>query len=190
MQNQYIPPESGDEKQTMQNDPGDKTEMDYESESEQAADALGRVVAEAAEFKNLALRAQAELENYRKRASRELVDERRYASMPLMRDLLPVLDNLERAIRAAEQNPESTGLLEGVKMVSEQLHSVLEKNNCIVIPSLHEPFDPNLHDAIQQFPSADHPPGTVIDVAQQGYQLHERVVRPSQVIVSKESTPE
>lgn len=188
MQNQSIPPEEGDQKQTMDNETSENT--DYEAESEQAADALDRVVAEAAEFKNLALRAQAELENYRKRASRELQDERRYASMQLMRDLLPVLDNLERAIRSAEQNADSAGLLEGVKMVSGQFHSVLEKNNCVAIASLHEPFDPNLHEAIQQLPSDEHPPNTVIDVAQQGYQLHERVVRPSQVIVSKESTSE
>lgn len=188
MQNEPIPSQHGDEEQNMDNAAAEDRDIAFDVDSEN--DELQRAIAEAAEYKNFALRAQAELENYRKRASRELQDERRYASMPLMRDLLPVLDNIDRAILAAEQNPESAGLLEGVKMVGELLRSVLEKHHCVSIASMHEPFDPNLHEAIQQLPSADHPPNTVIDVAQQGYQLHERVVRPSQVIVSRESTQE
>ncbi len=190
MHNETIPPDGGDESQHPESGEAENKNVAFEVEAEGAADELHRTLAEAADFKNLALRAQAELENFRKRASRELQEERRYANMPLMRDLLPVLDNIDRAIGAAEQNPESAGLLEGVKMVSEQLRSVLEKHHCLSIPTLHEPFDPNLHQAIQQLPCDEHPPNTVIDVAQSGYQLHERVVRPSQVIVSKEPTAE
>jgi len=188
MHNESISPEHGDEKQ----DPkcGEDKDLACEVQPETPAAKLQRLKAEADEFKNIALRAQAELENYRKRAGRELQEERRYANMPLMRDLLPVLDNIDRAIRAAEQNPESAGLLEGVKMVGEQLNSVLEKHHCVSIATLHEPFDPNLHQAIQQISCDEHPPNTVIDVAQSGYQLHDRVVRPSQVIVSKEPTSE
>ncbi len=134
-----------------------------------------------------ALRMQAELENFRRRARRELEDERRYASLPLIRDLLPVMDNLQRAIEAAQKSDGSSGLLEGVQLMSQQLESVLAAHDCRRIEALHQPFDPNLHDAILQQPSAEYPPGTVILVTQVGYQLHDRVVRPAQVIVASEA---
>ena len=136
------------------------------------------------QMKDRALRVQAELENYRKRVAREMADERRYAEMSLLRDLLPVLDNMDRAIEAAEKSGEAPQLLEGFKMVAQQLLGILERHHCVPIQALHEPFDPNFHEAILQQPSGDHPAGTVIHVANTGYRLHDRVVRPSQVIVS------
>lgn len=136
------------------------------------------------EAHNRALRAHAELENYRKRARRELEDERRYANVPLLRDLLPVVDNLQRAIAAAEKSSDSTSLLEGVKMVAQHLEQALAKHNCQRIDALNKPFDPAFHEAISQQPSADHPPHTVLMVVQDGYTVHDRVVRPAQVIVS------
>ena len=130
------------------------------------------------------LRSQAELENYRKRAAREIEDHRRYANLPLIRDLLPVLDNLERSIAAAETAPDVAGFLAGVKLVAKQFEDTLVRYHCVRIPALHQPFDPNLHHAILQQPSTEFPPHTVLTVTQSGFQLHERVVRPSQVIVS------
>ena len=79
------------------------------------------------------LRAQAELENFRKRMLRTVEDERRYASLPLMRDLLPVVDNLQRAIQAAEQHENATALLEGVKLVASQMDAVLRRHHCAPI---------------------------------------------------------
>lgn len=134
--------------------------------------------------KDRALRLQAELENYRKRVRREMDDERRYAQLPLLKELLPVIDNIGRALQSAEKSPDSSGLLEGVKLVAQQLDSVLSRHHCQRIEALHQPFDPHLHEAILQQPSADHPAGTVLNVTQEGYQLHDRVVRPAQVIVS------
>jgi molecular chaperone GrpE len=131
------------------------------------------------------LRAQAEFENFRKRARREAEDDRRYAALPMLRDLLPVLDNLHRAIAAAEKTGTSGGLLDGVKLVAQSLESGFAKHDCKKIEALGKPFDPAFHEAIGQQPSADHEPGTVLLVAQDGYVLHDRVVRPSQVIVSK-----
>jgi len=130
------------------------------------------------------LRAQAELDNYRKRIGRELTDERRYANLPLMRELLPVLDNLDRAIEAAEKTHDVDALLEGVKMVSCQLVGVLAKHGCVPIEALNESFDPHRHEAILHQPSEEVPPDTVTHVTQIGYRLHDRVVRPTQVIVS------
>jgi molecular chaperone GrpE len=134
--------------------------------------------------KDRALRSHAELENFRKRAARELEDKLRYANMPLLRDLLPVLDNIERAIQAAEQNADAAALLDGFKMVHQQVEDVLKRHHCERIEALHTPFDPHVHHAVMQQPSDAHPANTVLMVTQSGYQLHDRVVRPSQVIVS------
>jgi molecular chaperone GrpE len=139
---------------------------------------------ELAAAKDRELRAHAELDNYRKRAARELDEQHRYANLSLLRDLLPVLDNVDRAIEAAEKNADANALLAGFKMVSQQLGDVLTRHHCTRIEALHTPFDPNVHHAVMQQPSEEHPANTVLMVTQNGYQLHDRVVRPSQVIVS------
>lgn len=162
-----------------------------------AADAMAADLAQAQSDRNLAqlqgdleaarldvLRAQAELENFRKRMRREQEQELRYAALPLMSDLLPVVDNLERALAAAGQNEAAGGLVDGVRMVAEQLLGVLERHDCRRIAAVGAAFDPHLHQAIAQQPSDEHPAGVVVIEAQAGYQLHDRVVRPAQVIVS------
>jgi molecular chaperone GrpE len=140
---------------------------------------------ELSEARDKMLRAQAELDNYRKRARRELEDERRYAEIELIKDLLPALDNISRAVDAAEKKADAVSLLEGFKMVRQQLGSVLDKHHCKVIEAEGKPFDPAYHEAVMQQPSPDKPENTVTMVVQTGYQLHDRVVRPAQVIVSK-----
>jgi molecular chaperone GrpE len=140
--------------------------------------------AELEQAKDRVLRTQAELENYRKRVARQTEEERRYAQIQLIRELLPVWDNMQRAIEAAEKSHETASLLEGFKMVAGQLENVLERHHCARIDALGKPFDPNFHEAILQRPSDAHPANTVLQVAQAGFRLHDRVVRPSQVIVS------
>ena len=152
----------------------------FEASEEQ----INKLRADLEDASDRVLRAQAELDNYRKRARRELEDERRYAALPLLRDILPVLDNMQRAIDAAEKSPQGSGLLDGIKLVAQNLLSVLAKHDCKKIEALGQPFDPAFHEAISQQASAQHEPNTVILVAQDGYTLHDRVVRPSQVIVS------
>lgn len=151
------------------------------SPAEQKISGLEQQVSEANER---ALRSHAELENFRKRSQRELVEERRYAVVPLVRDLLPVVDNLERAMEAAQKSPDSSGLLEGVKMVASQLESVLKQHQCVRIETVGTPFDPNLHQALAQEPSDQYPAGTISRAPQSGYKLHDRVIRPAQVFVS------
>ncbi len=136
------------------------------------------------------LRVQAELENYRKRVRKETEQNRLYQALPLVRDLLPGLDNLERALIAAESSHNVDELIEGVRMVAQQFQDVLARHSTLPIDAVGKPFDPNLHEAIQQLPSSDHPPMTVIDEVQRGYMLHDRVVRPSTVIVSSSSAEE
>lgn len=130
------------------------------------------------------LRLQAEMQNLRNRTSREIADERKYAALPVVRDLLPVVDNINRAIEAAEKAGEAENLLAGFRLVKQQLHTLLTTHNTEVITPEGEIFDPNFHQAILQQPSADVPAGNVMFVAQPGYKMHDRVVRPAQVIVS------
>lgn len=131
-----------------------------------------------------AVRAQAELDNFRKRSRRESEEERRYAALPLIRDLLSVMDNLDRALEAAEKSQQASGLVEGVKMVAIQFTTYLEQHGCRKIPAIGLPFDPHQHEAIAQEPSSELAAGYVTRIARNGYQLHDRVVRPAQVLVS------
>lgn len=137
-----------------------------------------------------ALRAQAELENFRKRARRDMDEQRRYANLPLVGGLLPAIDNLDRAVEAAERDENATGLLAGVKMVAEQIREILSQHSCVRIQAEERPFDPNVHEALAQEPSDNVPAGNVTRVVRVGYQLHERVIRPAQVMVSTGPPPE
>ena len=130
------------------------------------------------------MRLQAEMENVRQRTAREMADTRRFASLNFMKDLLDVSDNIQRAIESSEQSEETNSLLEGFKMVAGQLQTVLKKHHCLPIEAEGKPFDPNFHEAIQQFPSDEIPAGHVAQVTQMGYTLHDRVIRPTQVLVS------
>ena len=170
---------------------------DAEEPVKEAEDELSALKRELAEAKDKTLRTFAELENFRKRSARTLQDELKYANMSLIRDMLPVMDNLLRAIEAAEKQDQAgelteqgKALLDGVKMVVEQFNTVLGKHNCTPIEAVNQPFDPNFHQAITQMPSADVAPNTVLMETQKGYVLHDRVVRPSQVIVSCEAPKE
>lgn len=162
----------------------ERTEDSVETGAAEAE--VQRLREELAEAQDRALRAQAELENVMRRSRREIDERLHYANLGLIEDLLPVVDNTARAIAAAEQDKsaEAASLLSGFKMVAQQLEQALEKHGCRRIAALHQPFDPNLHAALMQQPSSEYPPGTVLQVLQAGFQLHDRVVRPAQVIVS------
>ena len=155
------------------------------AQADAGADTHTRLRNELEQAQDRTLRVQAEMENQRRRMYREMEDERRYAVLPFAKDLLPVIDNLARAVDSAEQSHDVEGLMTGVKLVLQQLQSVLGRNHVEPIEALHQPFDPNRHEAILQQASADFPEGTVLMVTQPGYQMHDRVVRPSQVIISK-----
>lgn len=145
---------------------------------------MERLRTAASEADKRVLMAQAEAENFRKRMRRDFEDQLTYASVPLVADILEVRDNLLRALEAAENASDSTGLSEGVAMVAKQLDDTLAKYAVREIPAEGELFDPNFHEAISQMPSETHPSGTVAHVALTGFQMHDRVIRPSQVVVS------
>jgi molecular chaperone GrpE len=148
-----------------------------------------QLAAELAAANDRALRLQAEMQNLRNRTSREIADERRYAALTVLRDLLPVVDNINRAIEAAEKAGEADNLLEGFRLVKQQLMAILSQHHAESIAAEGQPFDPNFHEAILQQPSPEVPAGYVMQVTQTGYKLHDRVVRPAQVIVSSGPPP-
>lgn len=129
-------------------------------------------------------RSLADLENFRRRVQREMDEARTFQALPLARDLLPGLDNLQRAIQAAESNEAAADLVAGVRMVVEQVIGVLARHGVDPIPAIGEAFDPAVHEAIQQVASDSHEPMTVIEEVEQGFRLGDRVVRPAKVIVT------
>jgi molecular chaperone GrpE len=162
-------------------------EKDVELNDEAIAGAVSgedSLADELAAANDRSLRLQAEMQNLRNRTSREIADERKYAALPVLRDLLPVLDNIGRAIEATEKAGEAENLLAGFQLVRQQLETILSRHECQSISPEGELFDPNFHQAILQQPSADVPANHVTMVTQTGYKLHDRVVRPAQVIVS------
>ncbi len=133
-------------------------------------------------FFALLQRTQADFENYQKRARRDAEEERKFAMKPLAYDLLPALDNLERALASAK---EETPLSKGVAMVQSQLVETLKRHDIKRIEAVGKPFDPNVHQAVMQQPSADHEPNTVLNVLEQGYMYRDRVLRPAKVVLAK-----
>lgn len=131
------------------------------------------------------LRTQAELENFRKRSRREYDDAQRYREIDVLRDLLPVLDNVLRAIEASEKTSDVETLRSGFRMTAQQIEKLLAGHGCQTIETDGAAFDPAVHDAIlhQEVPGVA--AGTVVGTASRGYRLHDRVVRPAQVIVAK-----
>ena len=135
------------------------------------------------EYLELLQRVQADFENYRKRATREHERLVAHANERLVRELLPVLDDLERALEAAERHEEVT-LVEGVKLVEQSLRKALEKEGLVEIETAGS-FDPHVHDALLTQPSDQAETGTVLEVVQRGYRLGDKVVRPARVIVAE-----
>lgn len=142
------------------------------------------IEAERDRYLELARRTQAEFENYQKRVRRDAETERRYAALPVVTDLLPVMDNLDRALEACSEQEKSSSLYQGIVLVRKQWLDVLQKHGVVALDPAGQPFDPNLHEAVMQQPSDEHPPMTVLRVLRGGYQLHDRVIRPAQVIVA------
>ncbi len=147
-------------------------------------DKLRKLATERDQYLDMAQRTRAEFENYQKRNQKDRELERRYALTPLVLDILPVLDNLDRALQAAQQAGETGALVQGVAMVQSQFLEQLKRHGISRIDALGKEFDPNLHQAVMQQPTADYAPGTVMQVLEQGFMNQDRVLRPAKVIVS------
>lgn len=147
-------------------------------------DSLEQLRNQLADCENRALRYQADLDNFRRRTRRELDDQLKYASLGLINGILDSLDNLERALSAIPDKQSDSGVALGVRMVVQQIHETLRSAGCQKIEAVGQPFDPKFHQAVQTQPSATVSPNQVLQELRTGYQLHDRVVRPAQVIVS------
>ena len=165
-----------DEKDSLKNEEDlDNYESDYQDETKDLKDQL--------------LRSLAENENLRKRTAKEIEQIKKYGHINLLRDFLNVVDNMERAVKSSTSENQSErgvkNLIDGIEIVLKEMKSLLDKNHIKKIEPLHEKFDYNFHQAMFEAPSSDYEEGLIIEVIQPGYVLHDRLIRPAMVGVSK-----
>ncbi|WP_437780502.1 nucleotide exchange factor GrpE [Sorangium sp. So ce1097] len=150
-------------------------------------DKLAEAQAEAARTREQLLRTAADFDNFRKRSRREVEEAQRRGRESILKDLLPVFDNLERAASHAESAPDVKSVADGVRIVAKQFVDTLDRMGIKRIPAVGKPFDPSVHEAIQQIESTEHPAGVVIAEVQPGYILGDYLIRAAMVVVSKGS---
>lgn len=148
---------------------------------------IGTLVAENASLRDRLLRALAEAENTRRQADRAVAEARKFAIAEFSRELLVVVDNLERTIEALENSAtaENAALLEGIQATQRIFMQTLERFGVHRIEALGQPFDPNLHEAIMEVEDSAQPPGTIVRVVERGYMINDRLLRPARVFVVK-----
>jgi molecular chaperone GrpE len=174
----------------------DEQQQDIESidtaqsiESEMVQDLKSKLeikTREAEENYDRLLRVSAEFENYKKRSAREMADFKKYANQSLLKELLPIIDNLDLAIKAAAEASNGTDacLLDGVELTRKEILKVFENFHVEPIDALGKPFDPNFHEAVMREESDKHPENTVVNELQKGYLMHDRLLRPAMVVVA------
>jgi molecular chaperone GrpE len=155
---------------------------------EQLQAEVEKALSEAKALQEQYLRTLADMENLRKRTQREKEELAKFANENILREILPVMDNLERAVEHAEQAESSEGLLEGVQMTLTQFSQVLDRFGVKPVESLGQTFDPALHQAMGQLETDEYPANTVAQQMQKGYQLNERLLRPAMVMIAKPPT--
>ena len=167
-------------------------EEKYLNKIQELEQALEKALAQAEEMKAKAdehhdqfVRKHAELENVRKRLEKEKTDVAKYGHEKVLGELLPVLDSLDKALEHADESHDFQDLLDGVELVLKQLLTALGKFGLGPIEAQGKPFDPNVHEAVAHHESEEHPPDHVTEEHRRGYRLHDRVLRPSMVSVSK-----
>jgi molecular chaperone GrpE len=162
----------------------DALSLTPEEEIRRLREALEAKTLLAEEHRDRYLRGAAEFDNARKRAAREREEYTRYANESLLRELLPVLDNFERALQSARIEPTAAAVTAGVELIQRELLRVLEKFGVTSFTSVGQPFDPERHEAIARVPAQGQPEGTVVDETARGYLLNGRVLRPAMVTVA------
>jgi molecular chaperone GrpE len=178
VENTKIEPESTtpDEKIiNSEDDPLKELEAKLEAKEKEAEDTYDRL-----------LRISAEFDNYKKRSSREMVEYRKFANQSLIKEMLSVIDNLELAMNSTNGHKAiDKDLLQGLEMTYKEILKVFEKFNVKPIDACGQPFDPTFHEAVMQEETNDSPKNTVVNELQRGYMIHDRLLRPSMVVVAK-----
>ncbi|PAK55547.1 nucleotide exchange factor GrpE [Paenibacillus sp. 7541] len=184
--------------ETVENSEAAEASSAPQSEQEPAADAeatetagnnaaqeeIERLQNELSETQQRALRAQADFDNFRRRTQKEKEELAKYASSKLIQELLPVIDNFERALQASGDNPEFESFSKGVNMIFRQMEQILAAEGLTAMNSVGQPFNPEFHQAIMQVESDEHEEGIVVEEVQKGYMLKDKVLRPAMVKVS------
>ncbi|WP_123039788.1 nucleotide exchange factor GrpE [Cohnella candidum] len=145
---------------------------------------IAELAKQAEDNHNRYLRVQADFDNFRRRTQKEKEDLAQYASMKLVGQLLPVLDNFERALQAGGESAGTDSFAKGIDMIYRQFSQVMEAEGLRKMDVVGQPFDPELHQAIMQVESEEHEEGTVVEAVQNGYWLKDKVLRPAMVKVS------
>jgi molecular chaperone GrpE len=148
---------------------------------------LEQALKEASENRDRWVRAVAELENYRKRVAQEKSRWQKYRYEDLLKDLLPVLDNMDRAVQHCVETERCDPVLDGLRMIAGMFKDLLARYGVTEIQTQGQPFDPQFHEGIARLPSAEVPPNTVIDQMEKGYMYHDRLLRPAKVVISTDS---
>lgn len=160
--------------------PGDAAERS----PEELRAALERALKEKEELQEQLLRLRADFENFRKRAAKERADTIQFGNEALLKDLLPVIDNIERVLSSSLKEQDWKGLQEGIRLVLTEIRKTLAQRGLEAIPAVGAPFDPNVHEAIQRIETADATTATVLEECQKGYLYRGRLLRPSLVVVA------
>jgi molecular chaperone GrpE len=155
------------------------------STAEPAPDPLEAAKAEAQKFREQLLRTAADFDNFRKRSRREQEEALRRGKEATLKELLPVFDNLERATHSADTAPDVKSVADGLRMVGKQFSATLDRLGIKRVPTIGQPFDPGLHEAIQHVESTEHPPGVIAMEVQAGYTFGDHLIRAALVAVSK-----
>ena len=165
---------SGEKKKDTAGDPLEEIQAELETAKQEAKETYDRF-----------LRGSAEFENYKKRSTREMDDFRKFANQSLIKEMLAVVDNLERALNSSNGNSSNDKcMVDGVNLTLKDILKVFEKFNVKPIESIGQPFDPNFHQAMMQEETDGYPENTVITELQKGYMIHDRLLRPSMVVVA------
>ena len=166
--------DSGEEKNDAAGDPLKETQAELETAKQETKETYDRF-----------LRVSAEFENYKKRSAREMDDFRKYANQSLIKEMLAVVDNLERALNSSNGSSSiDKCMADGVNLTLKEILKVFEKFNVKPIESIGQPFDPTFHQAMMQEETDEHPENTIITELQKGYMIHDRLLRPSMVVVA------
>lgn len=180
-----IKDKEGTAKRSARSNAANKRKLTSEKKIRALTDEKEKLTAELHEIKDKYLRTVAEFENYKKRRSKEIIDIIDRANEQFCRDLLPVIDDLERSLNSESKPKAYKSLKQGLQLIYQKLLAVLKKQGLEPIAAIDQPFDPELHEAIMQIENTDQPANIVVNEVLKGYRLKDRVLRYSQVVVSK-----
>lgn len=163
----------------------EETQQEEKDELALAYEKIAQLEAKLTETENRLLRLHADFDNYRRRVRLDMEAAEKYRAQSLVADLLPILDNFERALQVQVEDEKAKSLLQGMEMVYRSLIEALKKEGVEAIESVGKPFDPHVHQAVMQVDDQNYEPNTVVEEFQKGYKLKDRVIRPAMVKVNQ-----